>query len=218
MSRSKKTADTIQTKEKIILEAVKLFATKGYGAVSIRDIAKTVGIKGASLYSHFESKEHILEEALLQFSQGYKVYFERSIAAIEEESTLEGVMDVIFAELDEVVDISSYYWQTLIFREQFNNKLAREMAFQLFYTDTIYYIQSHFEGLAKKGVIAPFDSKALATCLMFCMVVGTELRIHESMGAKTPIDCTEMYGYLRHFFTNAVRAGITGEPEPEGQV
>ena len=47
------------TKELILLEALKLFADKGYEGVSVRDIAAEVGIRQSSLYKHFESKQDI---------------------------------------------------------------------------------------------------------------------------------------------------------------
>lgn len=40
--------------------ALEMFATRGYDGTSIRDIASAVGIKGASMYHHFSSKEEIL--------------------------------------------------------------------------------------------------------------------------------------------------------------
>lgn len=48
----------------ILNEALRLFAEQGYGAASIRDIASRVGIKGASLYSHYPSKAHVLAELI----------------------------------------------------------------------------------------------------------------------------------------------------------
>ncbi|MDR2587516.1 MAG: TetR/AcrR family transcriptional regulator [Coriobacteriales bacterium] len=48
------------TKRRIIMAAIELFAAKGYGGASMRDIAKAVDIKTASIYSHFESKEALL--------------------------------------------------------------------------------------------------------------------------------------------------------------
>ena len=55
---AKRTA--VGTREKIISAAINLFSDKGYSKISVRDIAKEVGIKPASLYSHFNSKEEIL--------------------------------------------------------------------------------------------------------------------------------------------------------------
>ena len=50
---------------RILLVALSLFASRGYHATSIRDIAAGAGIQSASLYSHFPSKEAILAELVL---------------------------------------------------------------------------------------------------------------------------------------------------------
>ena len=42
-----------------------MFAMKGYDATSVRDIANAVGIRGASMYHHFGSKEEILWDLTL---------------------------------------------------------------------------------------------------------------------------------------------------------
>jgi len=44
----------------IVATAARLLAANGYGAVGMRDIADALGVKGASLYHHFASKEEIL--------------------------------------------------------------------------------------------------------------------------------------------------------------
>lgn len=47
----------------VILEvALKLFAERGYAGASIREIADGAGMRPASLYAHYPSKEHILAE------------------------------------------------------------------------------------------------------------------------------------------------------------
>jgi AcrR family transcriptional regulator len=47
------------TRQIIIDCSIKLFAQSGYANVSVRDIAKAVGIKPASLYYHFDNKQSL---------------------------------------------------------------------------------------------------------------------------------------------------------------
>ena len=54
----------MNTKDKIMYEALKLFAQKGYSDVYVKDIAMMVGIKAPSLYKHFKSKQEIFESCI----------------------------------------------------------------------------------------------------------------------------------------------------------
>ncbi len=54
--------NSIDTKEKILLTAIKMFSKYGYDAVSLSKIAKEVGITKPAIYYHFESKEKLVEE------------------------------------------------------------------------------------------------------------------------------------------------------------
>ncbi len=54
-------------KEKIIQKSINLFSKHGYDRVTIRQIAKEVGIKESSIYNHFKSKETILDTILNQY-------------------------------------------------------------------------------------------------------------------------------------------------------
>jgi AcrR family transcriptional regulator len=52
------------TRERILLEAARLFRHHGYAATTLREVADAAGIKAGSIYYHFESKEQILDEVL----------------------------------------------------------------------------------------------------------------------------------------------------------
>lgn len=54
------------TREKILAAAAKNFRERGYGAVTLREIAKTAGMTTGSLYYHFDSKEDVVREVLIQ--------------------------------------------------------------------------------------------------------------------------------------------------------
>lgn len=59
------------TKQKILDEALTLFAQKGYGNVSVGQIAEAVGIKAPSLYKHYKSKRDIFDAILDEMKQRY---------------------------------------------------------------------------------------------------------------------------------------------------
>lgn len=50
------------TRRRILEVALQLFASEGYHATSIRDIAAVVELRPSALYAHFPSKEHVLAE------------------------------------------------------------------------------------------------------------------------------------------------------------
>lgn len=57
------------TKELIFDTFVEMTSALGYENVSMREIAKKVGIQGASIYNHFESKVKMLEFAYNYYSE-----------------------------------------------------------------------------------------------------------------------------------------------------
>lgn len=54
----------VSGREQILDAAAEMFSEQGYSAASTRRIAEAVGVKQASLYYHFASKQHILAELL----------------------------------------------------------------------------------------------------------------------------------------------------------
>jgi AcrR family transcriptional regulator len=62
-------ADTapLSTRERILSEALGLFAESGYGGASMRELARRVGVRESSLYNHFPSKASILEAIVSEY-------------------------------------------------------------------------------------------------------------------------------------------------------
>lgn len=49
------------TKEKILITALRLFAKDGYEAVSVSQIASELGITKGALYKHYKNKRDIFD-------------------------------------------------------------------------------------------------------------------------------------------------------------
>ena len=62
------------SKQNILNAALKLFSTNGYEATGIEQITNEVGIKKASFYSHFKSKQELLDTLIIQITERYQVY------------------------------------------------------------------------------------------------------------------------------------------------
>lgn len=63
-STDQRTSRGALTRERILVEASRLFAVRGYFGTSTRDIADAVGLKQPSLFFHFATKQAIAEELL----------------------------------------------------------------------------------------------------------------------------------------------------------
>ena len=57
-------------KEEIVAEATKLFAERGYEGTSMGDLAERVGLRKASLFHHFESKDALYATVLTNLLEG----------------------------------------------------------------------------------------------------------------------------------------------------
>lgn len=81
-------AGKARTRRRFLDAAARLFAERGFHAVSIGDLGTAVGVSGPALYRHFASKEAILEEILVGTSE-YLLQGLREILDVPHESDAE---------------------------------------------------------------------------------------------------------------------------------
>jgi AcrR family transcriptional regulator len=97
------------TKQRILEEAEKLFAVKGFEGTGIEEIAHNVGIRKSVIYYHFKNKEQILQTMLDEFvARG--VAFKKSLFVRYAESfmsKLEEVMEEMVGFMEEHRRIST---------------------------------------------------------------------------------------------------------------
>ena len=80
-------------RDQILATAAELFAARGYHGVSVVDIGAACGISGPALYKHFESKDAMLAEMLVDISERLlQVGRERSSAASSAGEAIEALV------------------------------------------------------------------------------------------------------------------------------
>ena len=62
----------MDTKQRILDEALTLFSEKGYANVYVNDIAEKVGIKAPSLYKHYKSKQAIFDAIIDEMNHRFE--------------------------------------------------------------------------------------------------------------------------------------------------
>lgn len=164
------------TKQEILEAALDLFSVQGFEATSISQIADAVGIRKASLYSHFESKQAVLE-ALVQ--EVLKQYEERSLfkrADWEKDAenlplTSDAAVHMIQRQISYIIhDPYISKARKMLVIEQFRNPDMARLQTKQNYSDVMGYFCGLVEQLIRQGVLRGYDSEIMAA--QFCLPIS----------------------------------------------
>jgi len=208
------------TKEVILDTAIELFAVKGYNRVSIREIAQAVGIKGSSIYNHFESKEAILDNVLRLYKDESDRHFgsyyqdmnlDKLIETVSVEELLERslLMSIGFMGIPKVDRIFR-----VITAELSYNSRCREFFLEEFITTPRSVLSELFRKLMQKGLLDTEDPVLLAN--EFYSYVIYKFFEDYMLRGEDNIDFEKMKSeFTRHigFFTGRVCGIKAGVPD-----
>ena len=150
MSREK------NTKERILEEALKLFAQSGYMGASMNDIATNLGVTKAALYKHYTSKQEILDSIVEKMNQ-------MDMERVKEYDMPEGNMEEVrkgyqAAALDKIKEFTKVqflHWtqeefpccfRKMLTLEQYRNPELSRLYQKYLAGDPLLYIEEIFRG------------------------------------------------------------------------
>ncbi|MGI5488499.1 TetR/AcrR family transcriptional regulator [Microtetraspora malaysiensis] len=85
----------------LLATAAEVFASRGYAATTVREIADAAGILGGSLYYHFDSKESIVDEILSTFLDDLWARYDEVLAVgLGARETMERLVEESFRAID----------------------------------------------------------------------------------------------------------------------
>lgn len=146
-------------KWEIFVSAVSLFAEHGHENVPMRDIAAANGMRAASLYNHFPSKEAILHQIYRFYSENIMNVMpdiEKVLAAIPEKTPHE-VLHMSMSYYDEELQSLMDKIYLIAIMQAHRDSRAYEVIWQHNVEYTKNYLRTVLQGMLDAGRIEPLD-------------------------------------------------------------
>lgn len=168
---------TNNTKTEILNAALELFSLYGFEATSVAQIAAAVGIKKASLYSHYESKKDILDvliEKITDEYQSHSIFY--NVNWEEPESLRIGEDDLSVEHLTKrfkemirflLHDPHISKVRKMLVIEQFQNRELAEIQSQRNYYDVFNFFTGMMAYMIKHNILKDCDPKIMAAQFAF---------------------------------------------------
>ena len=162
----------MNTKKRILDEALTLFSENGYGNVYVAQIAEAVGIKAPSLYKHYKSKQDIFNAILDEMKKSYDKQ-----ASMLNRSGEDAVSDAeVYSDIgeDELVRMATglflYFlhdeyaqkFRKMLTIEQFRDSELARLLTKEYADDPLSYQSAMFSMICKKGVLRKYDPDVMA--------------------------------------------------------
>lgn len=200
------------TKQKIIDKALELFAAHGYDAVSVGEIAKTVGIKAPSLYNHYPSKRAIFDAIVESMAKQYEAdtgKIDIHVQNVAQDiSVFAGITeDALFEKVRQIFVYSLHNETIRNFRrmmtiEQFRSPELANLYSKRYVERMIDYHAGIFRALIATGEISANDPDTLA--MMYVAPVLTLIGVCDRQPEKES-ECLEKLGNHVCLFFRMVR-------------
>ena len=162
----------MNTKKRILDEALTLFSENGYGNVYVAQIAEAVGIKAPSLYKHYKSKQDIFNAILDEMKKSYdKQASMLNISGEDAVSDAEVYSDISEDELVRMAtglflyflhDDYAQKFRKMLTIEQFRDSELACLLTKEYADDPLSYQSAMFSMLCEKGVLRKYDPDVMA--------------------------------------------------------
>ena len=115
------------TKEKILEEALKLFAQSGYMGTSMNDIAAKLGVTKAALYKHYSGKQEILDSIVKKMNRmDMERAKEYEMPEGDMEEVIAGYKNTAFDKIRQFTKVQFLHWTEEEFSCCFRKMLTLE--------------------------------------------------------------------------------------------
>ena len=199
------------TKQEIMDVSLELFSVQGFEATSISQIAGAVGIRKASLYSHFESKQAILDGIVREVLEQYAEHSIFARTDWEKDAgnlplTSDQAVGMIQGQIRYILhDPVIRRARKMLVIEQFQNPELAKLQTKQNYTDVLGYFTGLIKCLIQKGVLAEDDPEIMAA--QFCLPISVWINLCDREPERETEVMELVDKHIRQFFRLYQRSG-----------
>ena len=196
--------DRGNTKQEILEASLELFSVQGFEATSISQIAGAVGIRKASLYSHFESKQAILDALVKDVLEQYATHSIFAKTNWENDSdnlprTPDAAVQMILGQIRYILhDSAISRARKMLAIEQFRNPELAKLQTKQNYSDVLRYFTGLVEQLIRHGVLAEEDPEIMAA--QFCLPISVWINLCDREPDREAEVMELVEKHIRQFF------------------
>ena len=196
--------DRGNTKQAILKAALDLFSMQGFEATSISQITKAVGIRKASLYSHFENKQAILDALVQEVLEQYQAHSLFARADWEKDAgrlpqTADDAVQMIQGQIRYILhDPAISRARKMLVIEQFQNPELANLQTKQNYSDVLGYFTGLMKRLIRQSVLAEDDPEIMAA--QFCLPISTWISLCDREPEREPEVMDLVEKHIRQFF------------------
>ena len=192
------------TKQEILDAALELFSVQGFEATSIAQIAGTVGIRKASLYSHFENKQAILDALVQEVLEQYEEHSLFARADWEKDAgslpqTPDDAVQMIQGQIRYILhDPAISRARKMLTIEQFQNRSLAKLQTKQNYEDVLRYFTGLVGFLIRQGKLTEEDPEIMAAQL--CLPITVWINLCDREPEREPEVMELVERHIRQFF------------------
>ena len=216
-------AEKGNTRQEILDAAMELFSVQGFEATSISQLADAVGIRKASLYSHFAGKQDILDALMQTASAQYEAHSlfanadwdDPDFTKDKENLTPDAAAEMFIGQVRYILhDPQVSRVRKMLIIEQFRNPQMAQWQTKRSYTDVMRYFTGLVRFLIRQGKLSDGDAEIMAAQL--CLPVSVWINLCDREPERENEVLERIERHVRQFFAVYRPAGAE-QTEQGGQ-
>jgi len=196
---SKTVSKEEETQNRILKAAEKLFAKRGYGGTTTRDLAQAAGVAEGTLFRHFENKKAILIEVA---TRGWMEILTDLLTELSEMGSYKAVAQVMrkrMLSLNANTDMLRVCFMEAQFHPELRDRIQADVIDKM--TDVT---EAFFQTAMDRGEYRKMNPRVVARIFLGMFTVSGFSQSTMSDEANSPSDMKEMAETLADIFLNGV--------------